>query len=382
MATAPTPERLGDLPRVSGSRAVGRYDLSPLARGTQEITEAGARLGQTIAEVGQSAERLGRLQRLTEATDANAFIHQRLIDLRQRYGDDPDYTTLGQRWRNEAGQIVDEGLAGISDAGLRAQVLADLRAPLAQEHAAVQDQAFRGAAAAHADARQAYLQDLIAHSSLNPDDAVMAGGINAYHAMIDNAVDRGFQSPEGAAAEKRSAALALCAGDYAAMARRDPARAVRELSFAENEAGQGGDDREIAGGHPLLGALPEDQRKALLLAGQEREDANRIDAERAPVLAEQQRQRTSDEAERAIIGDLANDGSSVTANAVLDNAALTPEAKQRLAAALARSTQPAPPADASATEAQEILANVRRPERDDREIAATAPLIDAYNEGG
>jgi hypothetical protein len=102
MRNAPTPEQLGGILRAAGSRPVGRYDVSPVARGAQDMAEGGTRLGQSIAEVGQSTAQLGRLAQLSEATDANAYIHARLIGIRQRYNNDPNYATLAQRWDDVA----------------------------------------------------------------------------------------------------------------------------------------------------------------------------------------------------------------------------------------------------------------------------------------
>jgi hypothetical protein len=153
MPPVPTPDDLGGLPRVPGARPVGGYDLSSYASGAQKMTDAGARLGEAVADVGKAVYKAGREQATTEAVNANAFIHARLIEARERYRNDPDYATLGQRWNDESGKIVDDGLAQISDPSLREHVRVQLAAPLAQQNAAIQNQAFRGAAAAHAASR-------------------------------------------------------------------------------------------------------------------------------------------------------------------------------------------------------------------------------------
>src|SRR5215468_1262651 len=114
MPAIPTPEELGGLLRMPGSRPVGSYDVSPYARGAQQIADAGTRFGQAVEDIGKATYKIGRQQAMTEAVNANAFIHGRLIEARERYRNDSDHATLAQRWNNEAGQIVDDGLSQIS----------------------------------------------------------------------------------------------------------------------------------------------------------------------------------------------------------------------------------------------------------------------------
>src|SRR5215470_5361655 len=227
MPTVPTPEELGSLLHVPGSRPIGGYDLSAYASGAREIADAGARFGQAIADIGNATYKIGRQQAITEAVNANAFIHARLIEARERYRNDPDYATLVPRWSEEAEKIVEDGLKQISNEGLREHVRSRLAVPLAQEGAAIQNQAFRGAADAHAASRSRYLGNLVQHITLDPNDGLFAGAVDSLHSAIDDAVTRGFIAPEQALDEKRQSALALCAGQYARMSRADPARAIR-----------------------------------------------------------------------------------------------------------------------------------------------------------
>src|SRR6266436_2485237 len=226
MPTVPTPDDLGSLLHVPGSRPIGGYDLSSYATGAREMADAGARLGQAIADIGNATYKVGRQQAMTEAVNANAFIHGRLIEARARYQNDPDHATLAQRWGEEAGSIVQDGLSQISDDGLREHVRSNLAVPLAQESATIQNQAFRGAANAHAASRDKYLRNLVQHITLNPNDGLITGGVDSLHSAIDDAVTRGFLTAEQASEEKRRAALALAAGEYARMGRVDPERAI------------------------------------------------------------------------------------------------------------------------------------------------------------
>src|ERR1019366_4138542 len=115
MPKIPTPEELGGLLRMPGSRPIGRYDVSPYAQGAQQIADAGARFGQAVDDVGKATYKIGRQQATTEAVNPQAVIHARLIEAQARYRNDPNHATLAKRWAEEAGGIIDDGLSGISD---------------------------------------------------------------------------------------------------------------------------------------------------------------------------------------------------------------------------------------------------------------------------
>ena len=175
----------------------------PTRKGAQQIVDAGARFGHSIEDAGKATStRLQSGQRvLTEATVAGTYIHGRLLSARDRFQNDPDYATLPQRWQDEASTIVGNGLSLVSNDHLRARVGEDVAPALRQEHAAIQDQAFRGAADAHAANREGFLQHVVQHVTLNPNDATTTGAIDSYHANVDDAVTRGYLTPEQAAAE-------------------------------------------------------------------------------------------------------------------------------------------------------------------------------------
>jgi len=78
--------------------------------------------------------------------------------------------------------VTKDGLSQISNEGLREHVRSKLAVPLAQENAAIQNQAFRGAANAHAAGRDRYLGNLVDHITLDPDDKLLTGGVDALHA--------------------------------------------------------------------------------------------------------------------------------------------------------------------------------------------------------
>lgn len=364
MPPIPTPDDLGGLPRVPGARPAGGYDLSAYASGGRDIAEAGTRVGQAIGDAGKAAWQADRQQATTQAVNANAFIHGRLIEARERYRNDPDHATLAQRWSDESGKIVNDGLAQISDPGLREHVRALLAVPLAQENAAISSQAFRGAAAAHAENRERYLRNLVQHTSLDPGDSLFDGGVRALHSAIDDAVARGFLTPEQAAAEKRRDALELVTGRYARVSRADPERAIREL--------------EGNGGHPLLPELPPAARDALIRQAREQQVNSARDAELAALRGAQDRQRTSDAAENDIVADLTGDRPTLRSADISANQKLTGEARARLLAVAGRTATADPDETASGVAARGLLDRIRLPGGDPSRIATPAAIYDAY----
>ncbi len=82
MPAVPSPEELGGVLHAPGSRPIGGYDLSSYAAGAREIADAGARFGQAIEDIGKATYKIGRQQAITEAVNADAFIHGRLIEAR------------------------------------------------------------------------------------------------------------------------------------------------------------------------------------------------------------------------------------------------------------------------------------------------------------
>jgi len=365
MPTVPTPEELGSLLHMPGSRPIGSYDVSPYAHGAQQIADAGTRFGQAVEDVGKATYKISQRQAMTEAVNANAFIHGRLIEARSRYQNDPDYATLAQRWNEEAGKIVEDGLSQISNEGLREHVRSNLAAPIAQESAAIQNQAFHGTANAHAASRDRYLGNLVQHITLNPSDSLITGGVDSLHSAIDDAVSRGFLTPEQASEEKRRGALALCTGQYARMSRIDPERAIRELESPE-------------GGHPLIAQLPQPLKDSLILQARQQQDNNLKDVEHAAVRRQQEIQRASDQAESEIVTNLTSEKPTLTRADIADNQRLTQPAKAYMLALEDRAANSDPDAATSNAAARQLLDRIRLRDGDPNKIVRLDPIYDAY----
>src|SRR5215467_2083792 len=368
MPTIPTSEELGSLLHIPGSRPIGSYEVSSYARGAQQIADAGTRFGQAVEDVGKATYKVSHRQAMTDAINANAFIHGRLMEARSRYENDPEHATFAQRWSDEVGKIVEDGLCQISNEGLREHVRSNLVAPLAQESAAIQNQAFRGAANAHAASRARYLRNLVAHITLNPNDSLIAGGVDSLHATIDDAVTRGFLTPEQAWEEKRRCALALCSGQYARMSRVDPERAIRELELSE-------------AGHPLLADLPQQLKDSLIRQAREQQENNLKDAEHAALRHQQEIRHASDQAESEIVSNLLGEKPTLTRADIADNQTLTQRAKTYMLALEDRIENPDPEAVISSAAARRLLDRIRLPDKDRSKVVNLDPIYDAYING-
>jgi hypothetical protein len=125
MAQMPTPEELSARLRMPGSRPAARK-ASPEARGVPQMAEDGARRGPSSAGVSDAAAKAEQRRRVSEAMNANALIHARLIGTRERYANDADFATVQQRWEDDADRILEEGLGRISHDGLRDHVARNL----------------------------------------------------------------------------------------------------------------------------------------------------------------------------------------------------------------------------------------------------------------
>ena len=168
----PTPEEIAAALRFPGSRPLRADDTAPSADNVQPIDEPDVPIWQTFNRDGDDVRKpSGQPEPLSEAITANALIHGRLLALRGRYRNDPDFDTLEKRWQTDANKGVEDGLALISSDRWRQIVRKTVAAPLAQERAAIQAQAFRGAADDHTTARQQYVTFLVSNQGSDPDDA-------------------------------------------------------------------------------------------------------------------------------------------------------------------------------------------------------------------
>jgi hypothetical protein len=345
MPKQPTLEDLGGALGIGGARPIGSYDVDEYARGAHKMAEAGEHLGASISRFGEAVDQVDRQRTATEWTDRSAATYARLIDLRSRLHNDPNYATLEQRWQDGARAIIDDGAAGISHPGLRDRFQIAMSLHLAKEGAAVREQAFRGAASAHAASREGLVQNLERHSSLDPDDTLYAGGIDSYHAAVDDAVARGYLAPDAALAEKRNAALRLGTAHYQLMARVDPERAVRELE-AENSP------------NPNVRFFPDDVKGELLARAHSNQQARQIDAERDSALSVQQRRRTEEQANREYVK-AAFEGMPGIANSIANDDTLSTDTRNRLLATVTRTLRPDPPPAVSNANTLKLLARLR-----------------------
>ncbi len=246
----PTAEDLGGAPGIAGARPVGTYDVDAYARGAHQMAAAGTRFGEDVSRLGEAEVEVAARRARTEFSAAHTQAISGLMGLRTQRVGDPDYKTLKQRWMDAAAKIVDGPAETISDEQTRLLYYDSLHVPLMQEGRNVSQQAFQGAADAHAGYRERQLQHLEGNLSTDPDDTLSAAAIDSLHSSIDDAVDKRFLTPDDALAEKKRAALRIAAANYRKLATENPARAIDELTAEESP-------------HPLVKHFAGDTRDAL-----------------------------------------------------------------------------------------------------------------------
>jgi hypothetical protein len=361
-----TPD-LGAAPGVAGARPVGSYDVDAYARSAQKIADADERFGASVARLGESDAEFAARRARQEFTAAQTRAIADLIGLRSQYAADPDYTTVKQRWTDDAAKAVDEPAGLISSEPVRLVYYDSLHEPLMQEARNVSRQAFQGAADAHAARREQLVQQLEQNLSIDPDDALSSAAIDNIHSNIDDAVDKRFLTPQQATIEKKNAALRLTVANYKKLAQLDPDRAIEELTADESP-------------HPLVQYLSPDTRQSLVTQAQDNLLAGQLDAERNQSLAGQESQRAAAQAESRYLDGIFG-GAPDIADKISKDEALPQEKKDRLLATVRRTMQPEPPSAVANANAMKLLGRIRRNDGDADKIVDPTDILDAYNRG-
>ena len=363
----PTAEDLGAAPGVAGARPVGSYEVDAYAHGAQKMAQAGERFGQAVARVGESEAEFAARRARAEFNTARTKAVTGLFGLRTKYATDPDYTTVKQRWIDDATKTVDGPAEAITDELTRLFYYDSLHAPLMQESRNISRHAFQGAADAHAAHREQLLQQVERSASTDPDDALSTAATDTVHSNIDDAVDKRFLAPDAALAEKKAAALRLTAAHYRNMATEDPARAIDELTAEESP-------------HPLVQHLPPDTRDSLVTHAQDNLRARQIDSDRDASFAARNSARAA-AATQANYVELALADTPGLAFRVANDLTLTPDARTRLLGTTERPTQPDPPPATSSANALKLIDRIRRDDGDTERITDPTAILEAFNRG-
>jgi hypothetical protein len=367
MPKQPTWEDLGGTPGIAGTRPVGSYDVDAYARGAQKIANAGERFGASVARLGESEAEFAARRARQEFTAAQTQAITGLMGLRSRYAADPDYTTVKQRWTDDAAKTVDEPAGLISSEPVRLAYYDSLHEPLMQEARNFSRQAFQGAADAHAARREQLVQQLEQNLSIDPYDALSTAATDNIHSNINDAADKRFITPEQATIEKKNAALRLTVANYKKLARVDPDRAIEELTADESP-------------HPLVQFLSPDTRQSLVTRAQDNLRAGQLDAERNKSLAAQESQRAAAQAESDYLEGIFG-GAPDIADKISKDETLPQEKKDRLLATIRRTMQPEPPSAVANANAMKLLGRIRRDDGDAERIVDPTEILDAYNRG-
>jgi hypothetical protein len=361
-----TAEDLGGTPGAADARPADT-DADAQVQGEPETADAGEPFGASVPRPGDAEAELAARRARREFTAARTQAITGLIGLRSRYAADPDYTTLKQRWIDDAAKTVDDAAGLVSDEHDRLVYHNSLHELLMQESRNVSRQAFQGAADAHATHREQLLQQLEQNVGTDPDDALSNAGWNIVHSNIDDAVDKRFITPDQAAIERKAAALRLTAATYKKLAQEDPARAIAELTAEESP-------------HPLVQFLPAGIKDSLVTQAQLNARAGQLDADRSSFLAAQDRQAAVAEARSNYIR-LALDGAPDLGLRIANDAALNPDDRTQLLDIADRTTQPGPAPTVSKANALTMLDRIRRDDSDAKRLTDRTEIDRAYARG-
>jgi hypothetical protein len=357
-------EALGGTPGVTDARPADTNDAGAYAQSEPPIADAGAQFGASVAQPESEVDFAARQER-RQFIAARTQAITGLIGLHAQYAADPDYTTVKQRWIDDAAKTVDDAAALISSEPVRLTYYDSLHEPLMQERRNFARQAFQGVADAHAAHREQLLQQLEQNLSTDPDHALSIEGWNIVHSNIDDAVDKRFITPEQASIERKAAALRLTAASYKKLAQENPARAIAELTAEESP-------------HPLVQFLPTRIKDSLVSQAQLNARAGQLDAKRNAALADQKDQQAAAQSNAQYIK-LAFVEEPDLAVRIANDATLTAEDKNGLLDTLSRTTQSDPPAAGSKTNTLKFLDRIRRTDGDPEKIVDPNEILEAYN---
>src|SRR5262249_24530397 len=156
----------------------------PMRGARKKMAQAGERFGQAVARVSESDAEFAARRARAEFNAARTQAVTGLIGLRTKYATDPDYTTIKQRWIDDAAKTVDGPAEAITAEPTRLFYYTTLHPTLMQESRSVSRQAFQGAADAHAAHREQLLQQVERSASTDPDDALSTAAIDTVHSNI------------------------------------------------------------------------------------------------------------------------------------------------------------------------------------------------------
>ena len=225
--------------RVQGERAIGSYDLSPLARGNAAMQQGVETLGKGIQAVGTDIKDVSDANDRYQYAIAKASFNIDHTNLQQGLAHDQDYSTLQPRYMEQAQAAQSRWADTISNSGLRARFNADTGQTIASGNVAAKNQAFY-------QEGQAKIVDLNDRGKTLSDQTIadpmnegkFGTNLQNYGDMVDGLVAQGHLTAIQGAAMKDSWAHSAGVGVGLARADIDPTGASNEVRAAPGSPDQ------------------------------------------------------------------------------------------------------------------------------------------------
>lgn len=224
MAKTPTAMDIA-LPQVGGARPVAGYDVSAFGAGGQALARGGERLGQGIEQGAADIAAKQTEQLRQQADNAKTGFATDLLGLREKYQNDPDYTTVKQRWDGEAEALRQKYVSGFPSGPIRDHMEGSTGQLRASESLLSSEKAFKGASDASLAGISQSLSTAIQTYKRDPADAndpTHSALVSGIHSQIDNAVANNFITRERGELLKEKSAKAIADRHMSLWAQEDP----------------------------------------------------------------------------------------------------------------------------------------------------------------
>jgi len=230
MAKLPDLETFSSRVGVEGPRAVGSYDLSPIARGNAAMTQGIEAVGKGLQDLGAGVKAKADSDDLYQYAIAKASHTIDNTNTIEGLKHDPDYATAPDRYMTAAQANQSRWADTISSPALRARFNAETGTTIAASHSQVKEQSFNlegQTKIVDLDDRGKSLADgAIADPT---QEAKFGTGLKEYGDMVDALVAQGHLTPTQGAAKKDAWAHTAGVGVGLARADIDPQGAINEV---------------------------------------------------------------------------------------------------------------------------------------------------------
>lgn len=233
MAKLPDLETFSSRVGADSARAVGSYDLSPIARGNAAMSQGVETLGKGVQAVGADVSAISDANDRYNLAMAKASFNIDHTNIQQNLQHDQDYPTLQPRY-TEGAQAAQSRWAGtISNPSTRALFNAQTGQTIASGEATMKEHAWTlegNTKLADIDDRGKSLSDGVIADPMN--EGKFGQGLQDYGDMVDAMVAKGWLTPTQAAQKKDAWAHSAGVGVGLARADVDPTGALNEVRAA------------------------------------------------------------------------------------------------------------------------------------------------------